>query len=244
LYDVLVELPISHHGQEGGSGAAATKRPKITTSGGRQIKASQRDVARYKLLHKELFRHRNQSTATQNRYTDNEDDDAEEEQPLISRDSIDAHRADDEYTANYDESCVEPVTWSRLAYSGFMWWASAGESSPHTSREREMDRDLLGDLASYNSAIETGVIAYFHRLTGNLVQTLSEIIEQEREDNGDPEEGEMLVIGREEMARLGLDSWSEADKAFVSELGEMYFGRMVEVRGSEVECCGLRIGGL
>jgi hypothetical protein len=235
LYDVLVELPISHLGDSSaGVGASSVQRPRITTSGGRQIKASQRDVARYKMLHKELYRHRNQTSDLQ--YTD---DVNEEEQPLISRHSIDAHRADDEYNLNYDDSAVEPVTWSRLAYSGFMWWASAGESSSHLTREGEMDKDLLSPLSSH-PVIETGIIGYFHRTTSNLMQTLQEIIEGEE----DGEEEGVLVIGREEMARLGLDGWSEADGAFVSEVGEMYFGRGVEVRGGEVECCGLRVGGM
>lgn len=236
LYDVLVELP---------QPSDTNTRPRITTSSGTTIKASQRDVARYKLLHKELFKHRNRSQSSQSsptgpdlRYRDNED---EEEEPLISRDSIDAHRAEDEYTASYDDSVVEPMTWSRLAYSGFMWWASAGESDSHSSRERDLDRNLIGNLSGYNPNIETAIIAYFHRQTSHLVQTLSEYMDSEREENGEPQEGEMLVIGREELSRLGLDAWSEADRAFVSEAGEMWFGRGVEVRGSEVECCGLRV---
>jgi hypothetical protein len=184
------------------------------------------------MLHKELFKHRNQPSTP--RYTDDDND----QQPLISRDSIDAHRADDEYNETYDDSMVEPITWSRVAYSGFMWWASAGEKDLNTTTEREADREILGDLSHLN--IETSIIAYFHRQTSNLVQTLSQIVEESAEDEGYEGE-EVVTVGRQELSRLGLDTWSEADRTFVSAFGEMYMGRGVEVRGDEVDCCGLRV---
>ncbi|KAH3977518.1 hypothetical protein HBH98_071140 [Parastagonospora nodorum] len=221
LYDVIVELPTQQR-----------RWPRLRTSSGTLIKASQRDVARYKMLHKELFKHRNASVE---RYTDDDNDD---QQPLISRASIDAHRADDEYNDSYDDSMVEPITWSRLAYSGFMWWASAGEKDINSTSERDADREILGDLSHVN--IETSIIAYFHRQTSSLVATLSAIIEESAEEEGYEGEDEVSV-GRREVSRLGLDAWSEADRAFLNEFGEMYMGRRVEVRGDEVDCCGLRV---
>ena len=219
LYDVIVELPTQQR-----------RWPRLLTSSGTLIKASQRDVARYKMLHKELFKHRN---ASLERYTDDADDadDADDQQPLISR-------ADDEYNDSYDDSMVEPITWSRLAYSGFMWWASAGEKDINSTSERDADREMLGDLSHLN--METSVIAYFHRQTSSLVATLSAIIEESAEDEGYEGEDE-VTVGRREVSRLGLDAWSEADRAFLSEFGEMYMGRRVEVRGDEVDCCGLRV---
>jgi hypothetical protein len=229
LYDIIVELPQTHD-----TPPQQRRWPRIRTSEGNVIKASQRDVERYKLLHRELFKHRSRSHSEP--YTDSHEE-AEDTAPLISRDEIDSARADDDYNESYDDSAVEPTSWSRLAYNGFMWWASAGERSAYTSAARDADREIIGDLGSYSAPIETAVIAYFHRQSSVLVQTLSQLIEEE------DEEGETLVIGDEEVERLGLDGWSEADKAFVNEFGNMYFGRGVEVRGNEVECCGLRVGG-
>lgn len=226
LYDIIVELPQPQAPQQ--------QWPRVRTSSGAQIKASQRDAARYKLLHKELFKHQER---LQTPYTDEEQDqDAQnaDTAPLISRDSIDAKRAEEAYTESYDNSVVEPMGWSRLAYMGFMWWASAGEKDTYTAAERDMDRELLGDL-SVSSAVETSVIAYFHRQASVLVQGLAEMIE------ADEEEGDVLVLERMDMARLGLDAWSEADKAFVSEFADMYLGRAVDFRGGEVDCCGLRV---
>jgi hypothetical protein len=130
---------------------------------------------------------------------------------------------------------VEPMTWSRLAYHGFMWWASAGEKDAYTTAERDHDRELIGDLAEYSQSVETAIIAYFHRQSSQLIQTLSQLIESDDED------GDTLLIDRTQLSRLGLDTWSEADRAFVHNFGMCYFGRGVEVRGDEVDCCGLRV---
>ncbi len=55
------------------------------------------------------------------------------------------------------------------------------------------------------------------------------------------EEGDALWIERDDLSRMGLDTWSEADRAYVQEFGSLYFGRRVEIRGNEVDCCGLRV---
>ncbi|KAH7067017.1 hypothetical protein BKA63DRAFT_425220 [Paraphoma chrysanthemicola] len=233
LYDIIVELPQTHDAP-----AQQRRWPRIRTSDGSLIKASQRDVARYRLLHKELFKHRNASQPASEAYADDEE---EEGAPLISRDEVDAKRADDDYNEAYDDTVVEPMTWTRLAYLGFMWWASAGEKDAYITAERDNDRELIGDLAEYSQLVETAIIAYFHRQSSLLIQTLSQLIEGDREENGEEEEGEALVIDRTELSRLGLDTWSEADRAFVQEFGTLYFGRRVEVRGNEVDCCGLRV---
>jgi hypothetical protein len=233
LYDIIVELPQTYDAP-----AQQRRWPRIRTSDGALMKASQRDVRRYRLLHRELFQQRNRSQAAPETYTDDDNDEAA---PLISRDEVDAKRADDDYNEAYDDSVVESMTWSRLAYLGFMWWASAGETDAYTTAERDIDRELIGDLAEYSQTVETAVIAYFHRQTSLLIQTLSQLIEGDRDEEGDSADGEALVIDRTELSRLGLDTWSEADRAFVQEFGTLYFGRRVEVRGNEVDCCGLRV---
>ena len=234
LYDIVVELPTTHDAP-----ARERRWPRIRTSDGSLIRASQRDVARYKLLHRELFKHRNRSQAAPEAYTDEDEDDAA---PLLSRDEVDTKRADDDFNEAYDDSAVEPMTWSRLAYLGFMWWASAGERDAYTTAERDTDRELIGDLAEYSQSVETAIIAYFHRQSSLLIRTLAQIIESEREgEREQDEDGDALVIDRDDLSRMGLDTWSEGDRAFVQEFGSMYFGRTIGVKGSEVDCCGLRV---
>lgn len=229
LYDIAVELPAA--------GAAPPQRrwPRLRTSGGDVIRASQRDVARYRLLHRELWKHRQQATETF--HDDDEHDDAA---PLISHDEIDAKRADDDFNDAYDDSAVEPTTWSRLAYQGFMWWASAGERDAYTTAEGELDRELVGDMAAYADSVETAVIAYFHRQSSLLIKVLAQLVESEHESERDGD-GDALWIERDDLSRMGLDTWSEADRAYVQEFGSLYFGRRVEIRGNEVDCCGLRV---
>jgi hypothetical protein len=233
LYDIVVEIP-----QLQDAAPHPRRWPKLRTSEGDVIKASQRDVARYKLLHRELWKHRQQATET---YTD-ENDQTDDAAPLISHDEIDAKRADDDFNEAYDDTAVEPMTWSRLAYQGFMWWASAGERDAYTTAEKELDRELVGDIAAYEDSVETAVIAYFHRQSSLLIKTLSQLIEGEHEhEERDGEEGDALWIDRDDLSRMGLDTWSEADRAYVQEFGSLYFGRRVEIRGNEVDCCGLRV---
>ena len=205
------------------------------------IKASQRDGARYKLLHKELFKQRTRSETSPEPYTDDENDDTA---PLLSRDEVDTKRADDDFNEAYDDTVVEPTTWSRLAYMGYMWWASAGERDAYTTAERETDRELIGDLSAYSQSLETAIIAYFHRQSSLLIRTLSQIIEadtQGERGDDDDNDSDALIVDRDDLSRMGLDTWSEADRAFVQEFGSLYFGRTVGVKGSEVECCGLRV---
>ncbi|KAI8932589.1 hypothetical protein NX059_010093 [Plenodomus lindquistii] len=245
LYDIVVELPPT-------TDARAQQRqwPRVRTSDGSPVKASQRDVARYRLLHKELFKQRSRSQASPEAYADDPhgDNDADTA-PLLSCDDVDSKRADDDFNETYDDSMVEPMTWSRLAYQGFMWWASAGERDAYTTTERERDRELIGDLAGYSQSVETGIIAYFHRQTALLVRSLTQIVSGHGEGdsgcdgdaNDDAGDGQVVVVDRDDLSRMGLDTWSEADRAFVSEFGSLYFGQTVKVKGSEVDCCGLRV---
>ncbi len=236
LYDVIVELPPTFDAP-----TQERRWPQMRTNDGSLIKASQRDLARFKLLHKELSKYRNMSQTSVEPYTDDENGEAA---PLLSNEQSDVHHNDDDDLNDaYDSSIIEPMKWSQLAYLGFMWWASAGERHAYTIAERETDRELLGDLAEYSASIETAVIAYFHRQSSLLLQTLSQLIEARREGVDDPDDEEdedVLTIDRDDLSRMGLDTWSEADRAFVQEFGTLFFGKSIVVKGSEVDCCGLR----
>ncbi|RAR02642.1 2-isopropylmalate synthase [Stemphylium lycopersici] len=238
LYDIIVELPHIHDAPP-----QERRWPRIRTSDGSLIKASQRDVARYRLLHKELFKQRSRPQTAPEPYTDGDHGDHDDQAPLLSRDEVDTKRADDDFNEAYDDTVVEPMTWSRLAYMGYMWWASAGEKDAYATAERETDRDLIGDLSEYSQSLETAIIAYFHRQSSLLIRSLSQIIEADQQGERDDEDadGDGLIIDRDDLSRMGLDTWSEADRAFVQEFGSLYFGRTVGVKGSEVDCCGLRV---
>ncbi|KAL9031864.1 MAG: hypothetical protein Q9196_000119 [Gyalolechia fulgens] len=182
-----------------------------------------------------------------------------------------------------EHSLLEPQSWSALVYSSFMWWASAGEKRTDLEEESEYDSSLLANLgpvdahtpsrqrSSSNMGVDSGggeetggvsfevaVFGYFHRFTGLILRTLSDVIDAQdggvcSEDGsegdggagsagGDREESdETIEITSDDMMKMGLDVWSESDRGFAEELVELYWGRRACVRGGKVECCGVRV---
>lgn len=150
-----------------------------------------------------------------------------------------------------------------------MWWASAGERRTDLEEEAEHDLALLRDPSqdydiSSNrprssgfspggfgngdlpAGLEMTLIAYFHRLTTLILRTLAEVVEAaEADENQQPskarEQDDMIFVTTDDMARMGLDIWSEGDRKFVRELVELYWGKRAVVQGARIECCGLRI---
>jgi hypothetical protein len=74
------------------------------------------------------------------------------------------------------------------------------------------------------------VIAYFHHLTTLIFSTLADVVDSSNEDERTGVEEEVLTVSIEDMARMGLDIWSDGDRKFVEDLMDMYFGRKVDVQ--------------
>lgn len=233
LFDIVVKMPETHD-------APSQKKvwPIMKTSDGTQIKASQRDLWRWKMLQVELGKHRRSPSEDYNEQDDDDDDDDDDDEQAALIRPKETNDAEDDLSA--DDSIVESTTWPQLAYSGFMWWASAGEQDSYTTTERDRDRDLLGDLSDYADALPTAIIAYFHRSTTQLIQNLNSIIERADEEESEEDDG-TLLLDKGDVSRMGLDTWSEADRAFLSEFSWVWCGRVVDVRGASVDCCGVRI---
>ncbi|EAW07320.1 uncharacterized protein ACLA_020270 [Aspergillus clavatus NRRL 1] len=194
LFDVLVTLPPVHS-----KNAAEKVFPKISVLPDRTahhnssqaiyLKATQRDARRYSILRKGL-RHLSHSQDTQS--GSDEDSDA---------------------ASTYSSSpVVEPLSWTRLAYTSFIWWASAGEKRDGLSEEEEEEHQIEQDtrlLASVESMPtpssgsvgrqsmqaegaqqppEIAMVAYFRRLTTQIFVTLSDVIA--RQDSRDGEDDE------------------------------------------------------
>ena len=102
---------------------------------------------------------------------------------------------------------------------------------------------------------EMAVIAYFHRLTTQILATLSDIVdatdsEDEREDEQDRLHGETegeentdpaIYVSSNDVVRMGLDVWSATDHHFIEEVAKEYFGCRATVEGRSVDICGIRI---
>ncbi|KAJ5725144.1 uncharacterized protein N7483_006501 [Penicillium malachiteum] len=187
LYDALVTLPPP-------SSKQATERAfptislidhastKHNSSQAIELKATQRDARRYAMLRKGLRQFAQDRSASD---TD--------------------HSSDTEST--YSSSpIVEPLSWTRLAYTSFIWWASAGENRDGLSEEEEehqieQDARLLASVESLaypgpnsnrsrsmradetsQEPAEVALVAYFRRLTTQIFYTLAGAIARHDHD--------------------------------------------------------------
>lgn len=302
LFDVLVTLPPPHsknavdkaYPTVSVSSPLADKRNPQRT----EIKATQRDVRRYTTLRKGLRR------VFKDEETRSEDNNGDEHSDASSTFS--------------SSSIVEPLSWTRLAYTSFIWWASAGEKRDGFSEEEEEEHEIEQDarlLASVDSlpsppsgstrrrTMQTGpaptqppeiaLVAYFRQLTTQIFATLSDVIARQDDQNdihpgidatapyqdeadntenaadtvvntqapGEEDEStsplldhnqnsnpetqspnkDAVTISAEDMAEMGLDTWSAADRIFVEELVRTWWGREAYVDSARIRCCGISI---
>ncbi|KAL8675583.1 MAG: hypothetical protein Q9168_000095 [Polycauliona sp. 1 TL-2023] len=215
LYDILVTLPspssIDHENQTNKTW------PKVQGKNGVSIKATQRDARRYRVLQHNLNNYNSLSSRPPSsqlpavgQYTDSprpEDDSA----PLLQMPSL-PHLPTDPNPPSPEPDqtdILEAQSWSALAYSSFMWWASAGETRTDREEEAEHDASLLANLDSPQQEItspgmnrgkrstsglegeggrvglEMAVIGYFHRLTVVILRTLSDVVDAANDDDDD-----------------------------------------------------------
>lgn len=260
LYDVLVELP------QPTLHTSATKQwPLVRTAAGEEIKATQRDLRRYYTLKLELNRLRYHDRTNQHVEAEEPlDDDQNESAPLVPS-KQDEEVSGDQYMQLEGESkLVEPSSWASIAYTSFLWWASAGEKDALLDDEACQDARLLDDLplpaptkqspsngrrsSSVHGRVDVEcqsvavtLIAYAHRLTTLVVETLAEMIEAADVEVGDGGQG-TVSIHSEDLRRMGLDEWSSSDGEFVKEMAALYFGREnVQTVGRTVDLCGMRV---
>jgi len=238
--------------------------------------ATQRDLRRYAALRKGI-RHMQNPKRRDPAYRDEDQDAAteneDETEPLVGSTILDQNEDETEGgPLEGESSLVEPASWASIAYSSFLWWASAGEKDAMLADEASLDTGLLDDLefAASNrrpssrgsakdkrnstnsiSSIPTDpddvqgmamvLIAYFHRLTSLIVETLSELVAAADDETDDGVADEAILIQSDDVRRLGLDVWSNTDKQFLKEMVQLYFERDAEVRGISVDCCGIKI---
>ena len=259
LYDLLVKLPSTQ------TTSGGTKQwPQISTVDGALLKATQRDLRRFRLLRSELRRSTGRSRSPKG-YRDDLDDGDYDDSPLM-RASTTTLLNEVKSSEPGDNTVVEPVTWTAMAYNGFMWWASAGEMEAWEADEARADRELLdevpdvGDLMRHTSgasevdtsdteqkdvalasAEATVVTAYFHRLTSALLHPLSSLVEDADDETEEGIADSNIEISVDNVRAMGLDTWSVADREFVIEAVRLYFGREARIEDGGTKVCGVRI---
>ena len=206
LYDTLVTLTARHS-------VRATEKswPRVSTSQGSEVRATQRDYRRYRTLRRDLHRH----TSAHSPYSSNAADPEASSPGLLPE--LNQQETFDDASSTFDEKLLEPQSWSALAYSSFMWWASAGERRTDIDEESDHDSALLrdfsgrqsvsmehrgtngkspqrstsasitmkspGGLIRDNEGKELALIAYFHRLTSLIFRVLSDVVDSEADRN-------------------------------------------------------------
>ncbi|KAK4232116.1 hypothetical protein QBC38DRAFT_146017 [Podospora fimiseda] len=153
LWDMLITMP-----PPDSSNAKEKAWPTIECPKGVPVKASQRDLRRFRALRAGLARLASGSSVVESQ---SETSDAPtpstpairlaDNKPTPSSRPSTATIIRPTMTIADDEAekIVEPTTWAALAYNGFMWWASAGEKR-HSEEvdEQSHDASLLADLGS------------------------------------------------------------------------------------------------
>lgn len=221
LYDILVTIPPSYSKQ-----AKEKVWPKLKDARGTELKASQRDLRRYRTLKQELRRNRPRSRAASpfkpSRQLEDEDSDEATLLPIEN-----TQETFDDASSTSDEKLIEPLSWPALAYSSFMWWASAGEKRSDLEEESEHDAALFREFNDYSAgnssrprsrrrsspgpslmqglmtdgspaAPEMAIIAYFHRLTALILGTLAQVVDAGNTGN-DQDEAREGNADREEV---------------------------------------------
>lgn len=159
LWDVLITMPPPHT-----TNAEEKVWPTVESPKGVPMKATQRDLRRFRTLKAGL---RRLSAATSSAVADDEEQQHQQgtTNSTSSRPAPPSHRMsisslrthfldeddDTQQLADAAEKIIEPMTWAALAYSGFMWWASAGEQRrSDEAEETAHDNGLLADLIPAN----------------------------------------------------------------------------------------------
>ena len=197
LYDTVITMPPAYT-----KDAKEKHWPRLEVKKGIEIKATQRDLRRYRTFRRELRRSQFPPSAHTSRSPAPPSPNLENDQEIY-----------DDASSTFDApELVEPQSWSALAYNSFMWWASAGEKRTDVEEEEEYDASLLRNTGSSHSdrsptrprssgrspamefttdhqqglGLEMRIIAYFHRLTTLILKTLADIIDASDSDYEPP----------------------------------------------------------
>lgn len=182
LYDYVVRLPPSHAQQ-----AERKVWPHIFDAAGHEIKATQRDLRRYRILKQEI-RQLDTSHSPQPLTQD----------PSRSITSLIQESYDMDASSTLDADLAEEKSIMAIVYEGYMWWAAAGEKRTDLDEEEQQDAALLQQRSSEDgsrrrpssarspagmdmmgqerASLEVTIVAFFHRLTTQIMTSIADIV--------------------------------------------------------------------
>jgi hypothetical protein len=176
LYDVVVFLPGANARQ-----AARKQYPKILMSTPELLKSfprhgarsTQRDASRYQSLVRGLKRLSSSTVVNPEPALI----------PLAPEGPVeDTASVLTSSTIESRKEVVEPASWSQVAYTSLLWWASAGARRDGLSEEEEDERDrdemLLDTNGDEGMTKEVAIVGFFRRLTSLIFSVLNQIIRE------------------------------------------------------------------
>jgi Domain of unknown function (DUF4484) len=140
------------------------------------VRATQRDAERYAIL-REGLKPFPASIVEQPTSDGNEDDGGE---AVVDDDG--ASTISTASTVHDRREIVEPASWSQVAYTSLLWWASAGDRRAGLTEAEEaesgMDLALLdpGDDSDDGKTKEIVLVGFFRRLTGVMFDAAADVI--------------------------------------------------------------------
>ena len=135
------------------------------------------------------------------------------------------------------------ISWKRSivdsVFSGFLYWASAGQSvdfeeteplsSPTQTHDFDEEAPLMPSSHLTNGRDEVLTLVLFHRLTNAILSLIDEVCCESHDSD--------LYISRTQAVSLGLTPRLPSDQAFISQLGQRWFARTITVDSSFWPCC-------
>ncbi|KAF5657565.1 hypothetical protein FHETE_10371 [Fusarium heterosporum] len=156
--------------------------------------------------------------------------------------------------------------------------ADFGPAAMTMPRPGSRSESLPGSFGSLNhnhrapdgsgeAQFELAIIAYFHRLTTQILSVLADLADSQEgsyTDQDDDDEGlsqvsvertplrpsdadfeeddaDAIRVDSHAVESMGLDVWSDTDALFIRELSLLYFGRSARIESKGVEVCGVRV---
>lgn len=219
LWDMLITIPAEHT-----ANAQERAWPVVECPRGSPIKATQRDLRRFNALRAGLAQLVSETSEPSNPRPES----SQSQTSAVRLSTSSSNRIVQPGVEEAVDKIVEPQSWASLAYSGFMWWASAGEQlrseeqeessrdaallanlssngrpphspmalrSPSASRLDDLLNDSIASLVGNRDAsndgdahIELAIIAYFHRLTTQILSVLADLVDSDEQAYPPPEE--------------------------------------------------------
>ena len=223
-FDVLVFLPSadSRRARHKAYPKIVLSSPDLSKNFPRHgIKATQRDAERYTILREGLRAY--PASIVEQPIVEEADPGAPSDAAIVADNNDAASTLSTTSTVQERKDIVEPASWSQVAYTSLLWWASAGDTRAGLSEaeqsEQEMDLALLDsggadddDDDDDGRTKEIVVVAYFRRLTGLLFDATARIVRGAAEgDYKDDEEEDAAAAADATAEENGMDGNGEAE---------------------------------